>query len=438
MNGLGLRGIAINVASTLARQLSSGVLSLITLSIIAREFGPEGNGAYTLALLLPTMLATILNMGIGPANVYFLGAGKVHPRQAWRVTFKYCVAIGLIGWMIGSLAITLYSDRWFPGVPTTMLWLSLAFFPITFIYTAIGNIFQGLQDFKRFNAVLIIQPIVNLILVGFFVFVGVANITLILICYIISSTFTLALAYRLLLQVLNERQGPIVSKYARDLIIYGYKAHLSNILAFVNDRANIILLGYFLGPSAVGLYAVAIAISEKLWLFSGALSTVILPRLSQLSTDEDKRKLLTPLIARWSLWITFTAALVIIVFGQYAIIYIFGDRYEQSYRVILWLMPGVILGACSMVLANDIAARGRPELNMATSWISVVVNIIGNVLLIPRYGIEGAALATSFAYSLNLVLRLFMHNYFTGVKFYKNLIIGKDDIVMLRSVLVKK
>lgn len=435
MSGLDLKRLAMNTAGVLGRQIGSGLLQLITLAIIARLYGPAGNGIYTLALLLPTMLAMVLNMGIGPANVYYLGAGKVHPQQAWQVTLRFSITIGAIGWLLGGLAISSYGGKWFPGVPSNVLWLTLLFFPVTFISGAIGNIFQGLQSFRQFNIVLLVQPTVNLVLVILTVWMGVQDIFYIIVCYLASTTLNLIIAYLLLMRLLAKKSGPAMPYYGRNLINYGYKAHLSNILAFVNNRADMFLISYFIGPAAVGVYAVAVSITEKLWLFSGAISTVLLPRLSQLSSDEEKRNALTPLIARWSLWLTFFAALILAAVGELIVGVIFGQSFLKAYIVIVWLLPGVVLGACSMVLANDMAARGRPELNLATSWISVSINVIGNIILIPRFGIAGAAAATSFAYVINMMMRLAMHSHFTGVRFYKNLFIGAEDLAILKRAL---
>ncbi len=437
MINVGLKNLASNAASTMVRQISAGLLQIATLALIARAFGPEGSGLYALALLLPMMLATVLNLGIGSANVYYLGGGQIDPKDAWRVTFRISMAIIAMGMILGTAAILIFGKQWFPGVSDQILWLALATFPILFLYTAIGNVFQGLQEFKKFNLVLIVQPIGNLLLISGVVLLSDLDIFYIVACYFISSLINLLLAYKLLYQTLNTKSGPKISGYARKLVNYGYKAHLSNILAFVNNRADMFLIGFFVGPAAVGIYAVAVNIVEKLWLFSGAVSTVLLPRLSQLSGDEEKRNVLTPLIARWSLWATLAAALGLTVMGQLIVSLLFGEAFLQAYSVIVWLLPGVVLGACSMVLANDMAARGRPDLNLATSWISVLINIGGNIVLIPRFGIEGAAAATSFAYVINMMMRLAMHSHFTGVKFTKNLLMGPEDWALMKTVYQK-
>ena len=437
MKGLGLKKLFKNIAGTLGRQVISGVVQLTTLAIIARVFGPSGNGVYTLALLLPAMLATFLNLGVSPANVYFLGANKVAPKQAWKVTLKISGRLSAIGLSIGGLIIYFKSSSFFPAVPIEILWLSLLFFPLTLITANISGFFQGLQEFKQFNVVLLLQPLLNLIGVGTLLIVGYSDICYILICYFVSLIITQYISFSLLQNLLDTRTGPNVNGYGKKLLNYGYKAHFSNILAFINYRADIFILGYFIGAAPVGIYAVAVTITEKLWLLSNAISTVLLPRLSELSSEEDKRRVLTPLIARWVLWLTLFASLVLLLIGDIVIQLIFGDEFKEAYLAIVYLVPGIVVGACSRVLANDIAARGRPELNLSTSWITVIINIIANILLIPQYGLQGAALATSFAYIVNFLMRLTIHNYFTKVAFYKNIIIGIDDFNLIKSVMNK-
>ena len=433
MPGLGLVTILKNVIVTLGRQLGAGILQLVTLAIIARVFGPSGNGAYTLTLLLPTLLATFLNLGMSPANVYFLGAKKVNAQYAWNVTLKISVWLVFLGWGIGAYLLSFHHQTLFPDIPSTLLILSLGCFPLVLLTANISSFFQGLQQFKQFNIVLLLQPVLNLITISMLIILGIEDLLYIMMSYFGSLFITLCVAYRLLKKLLSSTQYPKPPNYGKQLLNYGYKAHFSNILAFVNYRADLFILGYFLGPLPVGIYVIAVNITEKLWLLSTAISTVLLPKLSELSDEEDKRKVLTPLISRWVLWLTLMASALLALVGEWLIRFIFGTEFDAAYTAILYLLPGIVFGASSKVLANDIAARGRPELNLATSWISVTINVLGNIILIPKMGLLGAALATSISYSVNFVLRLVMHQYFTQVPFYKNLFIGKADWFLLWS-----
>ncbi|WP_269851929.1 oligosaccharide flippase family protein [Methanosarcina horonobensis] len=55
----------------------------------------------------------------------------------------------------------------------------------------------------------------------------------------------------------------MLKNYTKECLGYGWKAHLSNILAFVNYRADLFLVNFFLTPAATGIYLIAVQIAEK-------------------------------------------------------------------------------------------------------------------------------------------------------------------------------
>jgi len=101
--GLGLRGLARNIGATFSRQVAAAVLGLVTTVIIARVYGPEGNGAFAIALLLPSMLATFLNLGVAPANVYHLGSQQTTVRQLLAANLHIFILLGFLGLVVAYL-----------------------------------------------------------------------------------------------------------------------------------------------------------------------------------------------------------------------------------------------------------------------------------------------------------------------------------------------
>ena len=93
------------------------------------------------------------------------------------------------------------------------------------------------------------------------------------------------------------------------------------------------------------------------------------------------------------------------------------------------------MGSMSRVLANDIAARGRPELNMYTSFIVITVNVIGNLLLIPKFGLPGAALATTIAYTLNCSFRILVYSILSKKPWYGVFLFNSYDRGVLQHII---
>ena len=438
MKGLGLRKLAGNAAGTFSRQIIASLLQLLIIVIIARVYGPEGNGSYAVALLLPAMLATFLNLGIAPANVYFIGAGKVAVITAWRSTVKLFLVLSLLGLGIGSAVLWWRAEQWLPGVSHKLLWFALAIFPISLLLGFVSSIFQGLQQFRLFNLVLLAQPIISLMIIMVLVVSGSRDMVWLLAAYLAGTVIALLISLYFLQPFLKQSISKEIDKnYGIIALNYGYKAHLSNILTFVNYKADIFLVNFFVGSAGAGVYVIAVLLAERLWMLSQAVSTVLLPRLSELSEDEDKRKQITPLISRWVIFVTLLGSVALAVIARPVIEFVFGVDYLAALMPLWFLLPGIVASSGARILANDLAARGRPELNMYTSWVAVIVNLVGNILLIPEYGLVGAAAATSLCYLTIFVLRIFMYWHHTGIEWYQTIFIKKSDIAGLKSLLSK-
>ena len=438
---LGLASLAFNTSLTLARQLLGGFVGFVTVVIVARILGPEGNGQYAVAMLLPNMLASFLNFGISPANVYYLGSGKINTTTVLYAVITLFMIIASAGIGIGALCIIFFGNIWFPGIPSKILWLVLAIFPISLLQSFLAGIFQCLQKFRTYNLILLAKPLTTLIAVMIIVYAHKCHLENIILAMICSSLFVLILTMVEVYKEVDTKRDKVtaidVKKYIRKATSYGIRAHLSNILAFINYKADIFLVNFLLNPAAAGIYTVAVQIVERLWLLSQSVGIVLFPRLSELNANESKRKQLTPILSRIVIFMTLIAALILACLASPMVNVFFGESYWQVVPALLILLPGIVAGSGARILANDIAARGRPELNMYFSLIVVTVNIIGNFLLIPRFGLKGAALATTFAYALNLTMRLEVYKHLSGNHYLDSLIFKANDLRML-STTVKK
>lgn len=425
---LGLRSLWSSFAGTIGRQIISGLIQLLTIVIIARAFGPAGNGVYAVALILPTVLASLLNFGISPAHVYYLGSRQFNAGVVLGNSLLLALLLSLAGLLLGSACIWFKAEQWFPDVPHYLLWLALATFPLSLMQSFIISIFQGLQKFREFNIVLLVQSSMTLVLVSLIVIFGSQELSWIIIANFTGGAISLILSLCLLTKYLRLNDARIDICRIRDAFHYGYKVYLGNVLAFVNYKMDIFLVNFLINPAAAGIYVVATQIGERLWLLSQATSTVLLPRLSELSHSEDVRLQLTPLVARLMLFVTSLASILLAAIAYPLIKVFFGDQFLSAFTPLVILLPGIVAVSASRVLANDLAARGRPELNMYTSFLVVVVNAAGNLLLIPLYGLSGAAVATSIAYVLNYFLRIAMYCNITRNTVSSVMVVGVKDI----------
>lgn len=429
---LGLRKLAVNIGQTLGRQFFALLLGLGTVTIIARMLGPTGNGQYAVAMLLPTFLATFLNLGISPANVYYVGRHSVTPGTAIEVSTRIWLVLAVVGTAIGALSIRFFGEIVFPGVPSLLLWIALVGFPLGLLQGYMTSLLQAVQDFRRYNLAIIASPVVLFVLVSISLLLG-GRVVAVVIASVFVHAINLIITWLLIRPILltdfktDPEDKLDASRYAKQVVQYGYKAHLSNILTFINYRTDIFLVNLLLIPAEAGVYFIAVTMSEKLWLFSQAIGTVILPRLSELHTQEETRKQLTPFLARWTFIVTFIAAFFLAIFSPYLIKILFGQSYSGAVKPLLFLLPGIVFWSLVRVLANDIASRGRPELNLYNVTVVMIFNVIGNLILIPKLGISGAALATTVAYSLTCFLTILIYSRVSGNRWYEIFVFNEHD-----------
>lgn len=406
---VGVSTLRKNIGLTLGRQLLATFAQFMLVVLIARELGPEGNGYYAMAILVPTLLANFLNLGVGPATVYYVSRGDFNARIAVSGNLRLAVIVSVIGVAVTLPFLLAWGNEIFPGVPSALMYFGLISFPLTLALSYLNTVLQGLEDFNAFNLTVLIPPYVNLIgvVIAFYLFgLGVTGA---LVAYVISQLFGFLVVLLLL------RQKNVVGKvwaadearanYTRAVLGYGWKAHLSNVVTFVNYRSDIFLVNFFLTPVATGIYVIAVQISEKLWMLSQAFSTVMLPRLSAMHKTPEARTALTNKGFLIVSAITALASIGLATALWWLIAPVFGEEYLEALPAFLWLLPGVIAWAGSRIYANCIAAAGRPIWNLYVSLCVVTINIAGNVLLIPKHGIVGAAWATSVAYCFDALAK---------------------------------
>lgn len=436
---LGLRMLGVNAGRTLVTNIATILLGLGLSILLARGLGTEANGVYALALLLPTMLATLMNLGLGPANVYHIGRGDLTPRQALFASLYAWTLLTAVGVIVTPLVLAWKGAEWFPGVPNAVLFMAVISFPMTLLQGYFASLLQGVQDFKRFNRLTIVTPFVTLVLSAILILGFRTGVMGAVVAYTVGQAISLGLAW----YVLAPHVRPVGDRarlsfletlgYLRTSISYGWKAHLSNMIAFINYRTDVYLVNLFMSPAYTGVYWVAIQMAERMWIIANVVSTVLIPRLSQLHTEEEKRLAITPIVTRFVLGTTILACLLLALISKPFIYLLFGEAFAGARMALLLLLPGVLAGSVMKVISNDFAARGKPEINSAVSAVTVVVNIVANVLLIPRYGINGGAIAATISYVISLAMKLAIYPRFSHRPWYELLVPTKDDVALVRE-----
>lgn len=431
-----LRRAAIDIALTFARQFLAGLLQLGLAVAISRLLGPQGAGSYALALLYPTILAQ-MNFGLSSACVYFVASRRFSAQQAWATSRDFLVVEAIVVSALMALIVVKFGATIIPGVAIQVLLIALFVYPLNLIANLIYSLLQAQQDFRSFNLATLVQPVVAVLGLLCVWLLGAFDLERVM--YIILLSHAAALGSALLLLSRSIAVFEPAREYAaflRPAVGYGLKAHLSNLLSLATYRLDLLLLNYYVGTAAAGLYAVAVRLAEQLLIVSEAFSIVLYPRLSAIDTAED-RNALTPIMSRAVLWLTMAAAAVLALIAQPLIALLFGQEFIGSTIAMLLLLPGIVFFSCARVLAHDLASQGRVGINLALSVVALVVSTIANVLLLPQYGIVGASIAASFTYLLVLFAHLAIQRHYNGFAAPLLMVATREDLRRLQSALMR-
>ncbi len=419
---------------TFVASLGAAVIGFGLSILLTRGLGTVGLGTYALALLLPNTMVLLLEFGITYANVFHIGRGDVNAREVMRANLWIWGFVTAIGLVVAGAIIYFKGAQWFPGIPTSMMIVAVLSFPPNLLQFYCRSILQGYQDFRRYNYLTVIVQLTTfvvsaILILGFHLGVGAA-LAAFLVGQLLSLLFTaMALAPYL-------KNTPKAGKrehwwnYGRRAVSYGWKQHLGAVAAFVNYRVDLFFVNLLISPATAGVYYIAIQLGESMWMISKVVSTVLLPRLAELHDEEQTRLELTPLITRLVFCFTLACAVVVGLLSPW-IVRLWGPDASQASYVLVWLLPGIVMGAATRIIAYDFSARGKPIYNSYLSIIVMVINVACNVILIPRLGILGGAISTTIAYSVNSVATAVLYRRFSDLPTWKLFIMQPQDFVLL-------
>jgi O-antigen/teichoic acid export membrane protein len=173
------------------------------------------------------------------------------------------------------------------------------------------------------------------------------------------------------------------------LLNYGVRIWVGSLSGILLSRLDQVLMTPFAGTYQLGLYVVAVSVSELPLIINQAVRDVTF--VTDAADSVDARLSSS---ARISTFLCATAALFLGVTMLWWIPFLFGDGFRPSIPVAAVLLAAVVLGTPGSIAGSGLSARGRPGLRSISLLVACLVNIAMLILLAPTLGAMGAALAT--------------------------------------------
>lgn len=409
------------------------VVAFATDVILARALGPTGKGYVGVLVVTPVLLGVVATLGLDFALNY---AGH---REQHR-TFGYFSTTSLMGLasavvVAGLVAFDAAGTRslLFEGIPEGMaaaVTIALIIVPAEVAFVLSGALAKTTGEPVLFGKMRLVRRTFILFAVGACVLSLPGGLDHVLPFIVAGYPIAIVIASFYCLSSLGYR-GSAPQGRPLGLLKEGLAAFPGRVAERLQQRVDIVLLGILMSGSAVGIYTVAAGIGEMLFFLSSSASTVLFSRSIEDASRLHRAALRLIVPSGVATAVLVGAASVVVVPT------IYGRAFSQAVQAVWFLLPGTVLMSGVHVATPYLVQRGRSSAVSVAQLIGVAGNVGLNLWLIPRFGVIGAALASSISYGLTFYVVVVAAAKVDDRSITDVVIPNQDDVSMVRRRLTQ-
>ena len=395
--------------TTLATRMAVAALSFASILIVARTLGPTGRGEVALLTTIAMVSSQLARLGVEEANINV--AGTEPANRPALATNSVVLALAAGGGCAGLLAAVIAV---FPavggGADPALVGLALVSIPVLVLQPYLTFLIRADYRFGVTNASWLAAPAATAVVNGALALAGGLTVATAFGTWVVAHALaTVLLAVYLPVRLAGFGRPSLA--LARRTLTFGLRAHLGRVLMVGNYRVDQWFVGALAGRRELGLYSVAVAWAEILFYLPTVLVPVQRPYLVRSQAGEAARR--AARVFRAGLVVTVPLAGLLVVLAGPLCTAVFGADFAGAVDDLRILALGAFGVVALQQLGNALTAQRRPELASVAAALAFAVTIALDVLLIPRYGGAGAAVASVASYLAGgaAVLVLFLRHF---------------------------
>jgi O-antigen/teichoic acid export membrane protein len=406
-----LRGVARGGALNLVGAVIWGASNFALLAVLTRTIGAEAAGIVILGIAVFNILATVGGLGCSSGLVRHISAYRASGQTA-RIPKTLLVAlvpVALVGVILTLVLIAtapFFADLFGAGsdtageVSTTLRWMA-PLLPVAATYTVL---LQGTRGFDTMRPVVLIDKIGRGLCLPFLAWGAAgAGLSPAAIGLLWASTTAVALVptaitmFRLTRRATAADQEPArvppTGRLARDYWRFTAPRGVGQVSEVLVNWMDTVIVGAILGTAAAGIYGAGTRYVLPGIFVGDAIIQVVAPKISGLLHREDVTNAghLLRVATGWQSMIMWPLYCIVLVFAP-VLLGLFGTEVVEASAALRYLAVGVMVAALAGPAAAIILMSGRSMLAMGNTLVLLVVNLVGNLLLVPKHGISAAGL----------------------------------------------
>ena len=353
-----------------------------------RIWGSEGRGEIALVIANVSIISIFSNIFCGSTVAWH--TPRIQRNSLLSLSMAGALIISLFGALIFSF---LFGFRYFLPLFLIAFLLSLS--------TSVSSYWLGINKIANYNLLTLLGPLLILasLLVFYFIF-RISSLNAIYLAYY--SGICIALIFSIVILARQEAFNvPEMSFPAvKSVLKYGINNEFNNFLQFLNYRLSYYFIIKLLGISELGIFSVAVAVSESVWIIIRSMSAINFSNVIN-TVDPIKNRNETVAFAKQSFLISLMVLAVAVLLPEPVYRLVFGEEFGDVRKFIIYLLPGIVAISVSNLFGHYFAGSGKLRILTYKSLIGLGSTIILMPFLIKKYQLTGVCVALNVSYILS-------------------------------------
>ena len=393
------------ILRTLVTSFGINALGLANSILLSRWLGPTGRGEIAAGMLWPGLLIYLSSMGLIVATMYFASLPDSKPQVVLNNALLMSLGLSALAVPIGFFALPWLLKSQSPEVVSASRWYLLVI-PLSLLGQSGSSVLQGRLKVSAVNWLRTVVPIGYLAGVIFMIAWHALTLMNVIKLHLILSSAVLVLTLLALAKFRIYAGAKVDGQLARKMLGYGCKVHAGQVSGMANVSLDQTLIAAWFPASYLGLYVVAVSSAGLSQLFAGAVHTVTAPSIGQKGSEGDRRELLLKIFPRF-LGVSAAIMLAMALIIPIAIPIVFGNQFKSSIiPAEILLLASFFMGA-KQVLGGAADGLGSPWLGSRANLFALPVTVVLLYVMLPAFGLMGAAVTTCAAYLCELLILVF-------------------------------
>lgn len=380
------------------------IIGFFTTPIVTRLLSPEQYGIASLFTLVSNLIILICGLGLDQGFVRFFFEEKNKVKL-----LRKCIKYPIILLILVSIILILFWEK-----------ISVIIFGkknIILIYFLIANIFLLLinrfsililrmnQKAKTYSLIQVLTQIFNFIFILLLYYKYKDNAEVLIFSTVLSLFITTFISLIIEKNFFKSKNNTS-SVLFKELINYSFPIALTVSLNWIFSSSDKIIIKYFKNLTELGLYSAAFKVVSLLSIVQNGFTTFWAPvayeRYNQNSNEREFFEKVFKVVS----FLILTIGICILMCKE-ILVYILGFKYEEASNIMPMLIFMPIMFLLSEVTGLGINFKKKTKFHLYISIIVSIINVLGNLILVPRYGAKGAAISTGISYILFFYLRTY-------------------------------